>query len=271
MNAAQFDFKSVNRYVPHILIIGVAIGTANYALHGEFNWLQWVIQSMSTSFIIGYTLVGIASHKSWFLSYFKPWWKLYLVLALAFFAIGALASEVEQIIKSLLFLDSLYQAFSGGSIYWFNGIISMAMGFSFFLNRQLFPIGESIAPSSTKEDVNDSFEESSPIAKVPVKKGESIMLIPAQEIAYFEAYDNYSFLYNVKGDKMLCDYSLIFLEKRLDNNFMRVHRKHIVNTTHIQQIKPHLNGRYLIEFENLETITSSKSYLASMRKLTKIE
>ena len=97
--------------------------------------------------------------------------------------------------------------------------------------------------------------------------------IPDDEIVYFEAFDNYAFLYNARGEKKLCDYSLLFLEQRLDNTFARIHRKYIVNTNYIKEIRPHLNGRYLILFttEALDAITSSKSYAAAIRRLIKIE
>ena len=119
----------------------------------------------------------------------------------------------------------------------------------------------------------ENLEANQPIAKIPVKKGETILLIAVEEIAYFEAYDNYAFVFDVKGNKMLCDYSLLFLEKRLGHSFIRIHRKFIVNTLHIKQIKPQLNSRYLIEFDKpqLEPISSSKSYAASIRSLIKIE
>ena len=61
MNSPQLDFKSVNQYLPHILLVGIGIGTANYTIHGGFNWLQWIIQSSATSFLIGFTLLLIAS------------------------------------------------------------------------------------------------------------------------------------------------------------------------------------------------------------------
>ncbi len=272
MAAVKFDFKSVNRYVPHILVIGVAIGTANYLLHDQFNWFQWLLLSCSTSMVIGYSLISFASHKSWFQQKLQPEWKLYLLLAVSFFAIGVLASELEQIIKNLIFLNESYRPFAGGNIYGFNGIIALAMGLSFFRNWHFFTGGtlkeEPIEASPTEAETSPE-----PIAKVPVRKGESIILIGSQQIVYFEAYDNYSFLYDVEGNKMLCDYSLIFLEKRLSPNFLRIHRKYIVNANHIKQIKPHLNSRYQIEFDQskLAPISSSKSYAASMRKLIKIE
>lgn len=276
MQAIPFDFKRVKEYLPFILLIGVGIGTANYFIHHTLNWFQWVILALSTSFLVGFTLVSIAAHRSWIQQTLPSAWKRYLILAIIFCLIGCLASEVEQVIKGLLLGQGPYRPFSGGNIYLFNSIISLVLGFSFFLNQRLFPLEKAsevpLEPSPPIDDTS-SLEPVKPISQVPIRKGESIQLIPAQEIAFFEAYDNYSFLYDLKGQKMLCDYSLRFLEKRLAPSFMRVHRKHIVNTLHIKQINPHMNGRYLIQFDNpqLESITSSKSYSSLIRTLIKLK
>ncbi len=265
MTAAQFDFKRANRFFPHIILVGLGIGTANYILNADLNWIQWSIQSLSTSFLIGYTLVVIGLNKSWFQLHIKPKWKLYFMLFLVFLLVGAVATEIEHMIRSLVFDNQQYHPFTSGKMYLFNGIISLILGFSFFqindTSKEKVKAGE--VPSDTTD----------PITKVPVRQGENIFLIPIQEIVYFEAYDNYSFVYDLKGEKKLCDYSLLFFEKRLGEKFSRVHRKYIVNASHIKQIKPHLNGRFLILFgaKGLEPITSSKSYSNVIRKLIKIE
>jgi len=274
MKPVQLLSKKVNRYLPHIFLIGMSIGTANYLIHATFNWFQWIILSISTSLIIGYGLLNIAAHRDSLKEYFQSPWKLYAALVLAFFLLGFFASEVENTLKALLFSHESYQPFSAGSTYLINGIISTAMGLSFFFNTQLFPteIGEDLSSAEMPLE-EENLEASQPISKIPVKKGETILLIAVEEIAYFEAYDNYAFVFDVKGNKMLCDYSLLFLEKRLGDAFIRIHRKFIVNTLHIKQIKPQLNSRYLIEFDKpqLESISSSKSYAASIRSLIKIE
>ncbi len=265
----SIDFQKANQYLPHIILIGVGIGTANFFLNGELNWLQWVVQAICTSLIIGYSLVVIAANRATMEETIQPNWKLYAVLIVVFFLLGSIASEVEHFIRSTIFGQNPYTPFSGGRSYLFNGIISNVLGFSFFQNSSLFP---KTNPSS--ESKEEAIEESSPqtITKVPVKQGESFLLIPLEEIAYFEAFDNYSFVFNLKGEKRLCDYSLLFLEQRLAGSFLRVHRKYIVNTNHIQELRPHLNGRYVISFSNtkLPSITSSKSYSTAVRKLFKI-
>ncbi|MEO1627569.1 MAG: LytTR family transcriptional regulator DNA-binding domain-containing protein [Bacteroidota bacterium] len=279
MTVDEFDLRKANRFLPHILLTGMGIGTANFFLNAGLSWPQWIIQSISTSLVIGYSLMVVATNKPWVQRQLQPSWRLYLCLGIVFFAVGGIASEVEQLIQAWIFRKHPYRPLSAGVMYPFNGIISMVMGFSFFQNS--FFLGEPasgtpqvqpeapIPPRPTMEATNA--EE--PITKIPVKQGENILLIATKDIAYFEAFDNYSFVYDLDGEKRLCDYSLLFLEERLGKNFLRVHRKYIVNATHIKQIKPHLNSRYLILFDNpkLAEISSSKGYLATMRKLVKIE
>lgn len=276
MTAPPIDFKKANGYLPHIFLIGIGIGTANYIINTNFNWVQWMILSLSTSMLIGYTLVVIASNRSWFQFHFRPTWKLLALLTFAFFFAGVFATEVEQAVRALVFQQEKYDFFSAGGMYLFNGIIALILGFSFFQNENLFSEKVSNSEKTIDPQETESEEVSStknPITQVPIKQGENILLIPVEDIVYFEAFDNYSFVYNGKGEKKLCDYSLLFLGQRLDGNFLRIHRKYIINVNHIKQISPHSNGRYAVQFKaaKLSPINSSKSYLPIIRKLIKIE
>ncbi len=275
----KFGFNRANRFLPYIVLVGLGIGTANLISNGGLNWIQWVIQSLSTSFLIGYTTVLIGSNKPWFKFYLKPIWKLYVLIFFIFLLVGVLATEIEHIIRSSIFRSEPYLPFTAGKMYLFNGIISLFLGFIFFQNNYLSKKGDSNSIDRIRELQNqerktkESLENQDTVTSIPVKQGENILLIPIREIVYFEAFDNYSFVYDLKAQKRLCDYSLLFLEKRLDENFSRVHRKYIVNSGHIKQIRPHLNGRYLIEFSQKELlpITSSKTYSKVIRKLIKME
>lgn len=273
-----FDFKKANRYLPHIMLIGIGIGTANYIMNDGLNWAQWIIQALSTNLIIGYSLVTIASNKSWFNALIETKWQLILSLFFIFFFIGIIATEIEWIIKTIIFNSEPFKPFNAGKMYPFNGVISVALGFSFFQNSHLFKsnkqdkAGKAQDDSEAEEKTVKTPESVAIISNVPISKSGNISLIPTLDIVLFEAYDNYAFLYNAKGEKMLCDYSLLFLEKRLEKNFIRVHRKYIVNTNYIKQFEPYVNSRYVIQFNvpQLPPITSSKSYSVVIRKLIKI-
>ena len=267
MTTVQFNFNKANRFLPHIILVGLGIGTANFIIYDNLNWIQWCIQSLSTSFIIGYILVVIGTNKSWLKSHFQSKLKLYLLITICFFLTGVIATEVEQVIKSLIFNNQEFHFLSAEEMYLYNGIISLILGISFFENNY-----NKVQKSDPIENDNTRLDFEEAITQLPLKQGENTLLMPIKDVIYFEAYDNYSFVYDLKGGKRLCDYSLLFLQKRLGKQFSRIHRKYIVNTDHIQQIKPHLNGRFLIQFsDKVAPITSSKSYSTIIRKLIKIE
>ncbi len=201
------------------------------------------------------------------------------MLFIIFLSAGFFATEVEHVIRSLIFKSEAYQPFSAGKMYLFNGVISSVLGFSIFHNNsQVQDESKNLTESQLKlqrERLLDKKTTNSKdkISSIPVKEGDNILLIPTQEIVYFEAYDNYSFVYDLNGKKRLCDYSLLFLEIRLEKKFSRIHRKYLVNEKHIKQIKPYINGRYIIEFsiKGLSSISSSKSYSKTIRRMIKIE
>lgn len=279
MIATQFGLKKANRFLPHILLVGLGIGSANFIMNGGLNWIQWVIQSLFTSLLIGYTSVLVAINKPWLKININPIWKLYVVMLSIFIIIGFFATEVEHIIRSLIFKSESYQAFSAGKMYLFNGVISAVIGLSIFHNNHFVQSGstksvEKKLKSQSERSLDQKTSSSNDVtSNIPVKQGDNILLIPIQEIVYFEAYDNYSFVYDVNSKKMLCDYSLLFLEQRLGKKFSRIHRKYLVSEKHIKQIKPYINGRYIIEFsiKGLSSITSSKSYSNTIRSIIKIE
>ena len=273
-----FDLKKANRYLPHIILIGIGIGSANYFLNEGMNYLQWIIMSICTSLLIGYPLMVAAENNNWLRMRLQPNWKLFLILGVGFFLIGAFTTEVEHAIRTLIFQIGAFTPFSSGKMYLFNGILSIVLGFSFFnissLSNSNTQPQEIVREEVEKIDGTESnIDVQSFISNIPVREGEKIRLIPVKCIVYIEAYDNYAFVYDVEGQKRLCDYSLGFLEKRLGDNFSRVHRKYIINEDHIKQIKPHLNGRYVVEFSfsSVAPIQSSKSYSPVIRKLIKIE
>ena len=270
MSAHRFDFRKANRFLPHIALVAIGIGTANYVMYGDLNWVQWSLLSLSTSLIIGYSLVAIGMNRSWFELRFKPWWKCYITIIILFVLAGVLATEIEQIIRLSVFKSEPYFPFTAGKMYVFNGLISLILGFSFYQVDYSKRISN---PEMTQSDPDTAEQPRDVITNVPVKQGESILLIPVQDIAYIEAYDNYSFVHDISGNKRLCDYALGFLEKRLNSEFSRVHRSYIVNERHINQIKSHINGRYVVLFDNpkLAPITTSKSYSKTIRRLIKIE
>lgn len=99
------------------------------------------------------------------------------------------------------------------------------------------------------------------------------MLLKAlEEVVYFEAYDNYSYLWDESNAKHLCDYSLGYLDGILGPNFVRIHRKYIVNKDKIESVSRHIKDRYSIRLIDTRktVLTSSSTYAESIRSLIRI-
>ncbi len=72
--------------------------------------------------------------------------------------------------------------------------------------------------------------------QIPVQKGDTILLIPMEDIYYIDTKYEYANLHTF-SDSYLTTYSLVELEKMLDKKvFFRVHRSYIVNLKKVKGI-----------------------------------
>ena len=261
MSRSLSSYTYPNQYLPIIILIGLAIGLANYTLGLGDNLGNLLLQQSITSLVIGYGLLWLVYNQDKLFPG-KQGRSRYPYLGICFVVLSLLASELEQVNKWLLFNAQSYTPFSGEGLYLFNAIITLILGFSFnnFLENK-----------SAKPQVDKSETPSSP-SFVPVKKGSDTLLVSVNRVVLFEASDNFSYLIDEKGQKLICDYSLLQLEERLPSQFMRVHRKYIINSQRISKISPYLKGRYQIIFDTTEVsgIISSSSYKSAIKTLIKL-
>jgi len=263
MNNFITPFQESNRYLLWIFLVGIALGIANYTLGIWPTLGQSLIQQIIMSFVIGYSLIFASiSSKDWLPIDFQEWQK-YGILFLIFGLIGTMGTETEALVKRFLFQQDSYQ-FLGNHGYIFNIVLSMILGFMTYSWINL--------KSAKSIPTEELIKEEEVLTSIPIKQGEAILLHPIETIIFFEAYDNYSFLHDLEGNRYLCNYSLIFLEQRLIPNFLRIHRKYLLNKNHIHQVKPHLKGRFVIEFKdkNRTTINSSTTYSEVIKELIKL-
>ncbi len=264
MKPLPISFKAANQQLIWVLLIGVALGVANYALGAWPNLGHSMIQQCIISLVIGYSILLISFNApQWFTKLKHPNWA-YVILVILFAFVGVLGSEVQLLVEGLVFQGGSYQFLAGGGIYLFNAILTILLGFLTY---------RWAAPTLPSEELpTEDLSPEPPLDKIPIRRGEAILLHSVDEISFFEAYDNYSFLHDLAGDKHLCNYSLAFLEKRLDANFLRVHRKYLINQRHIHQIKPHLKGRFVIEFNDQKrsAITTGSTYNDAIKGIIKL-
>jgi two-component system LytT family response regulator len=79
----------------------------------------------------------------------------------------------------------------------------------------------------------------SPVNRIVVRKGNSLNLIPVENIRYVEAQDDYVMIYHSSG-KALKQQTMKFYEENLPkDDFVRIHRSYIVKVEEIKRIEPY--------------------------------
>jgi len=97
------------------------------------------------------------------------------------------------------------------------------------------------------------------IRRIVVKTGNSIRIIPLQDIMYIEASDDYVLFYTREG-KFTKTQTLKSLEKGLDEQlFVRIHRSYIVQVPQINKIEPYEKDSHVVVLVNGEKLPVSKT------------
>lgn len=268
MSVGKLKFGKVNRYIPFILILGVGLGIVDYTMGSKQNIFQLILIHLVTTFIIAYLMLLVVYNQDMLVIFGKSRWQKYILFILIFMIIGVFASEVEVLLRAKILHSEDYHPFSGGNLYLSNAIITALIGIGTVISSKVLEAQKSKDVEVQEEVV----EENQKLTTIPTKHGENIHLLPIQDILYFESYDNYSFVITKDGSRRLCDFNLKFLETRLDERFLRIHRKYIVNKQQIEAIKPHLNSRYVLELYGKDnpSIMSSKTYVGAIKSLIKL-
>ncbi len=86
--------------------------------------------------------------------------------------------------------------------------------------------------------------------RIPVEKAGKKLLLEVGDIFYVMAKDDYSYLYT-DGERYLSTTSLAQLETRLGSRgFFRVHRRFLVNLSHVSEVVPMYGGTLLLTLKD---------------------
>ncbi|WP_367914501.1 LytR/AlgR family response regulator transcription factor [Leadbetterella sp. DM7] len=94
--------------------------------------------------------------------------------------------------------------------------------------------------------------------RIVIKNGSKIEMIPYEEIHYIESYGDYVRIHATQG-KFLKQKTMKELEDSLGNDFLRIHRSFLVNTTCIHKLELYEKTSYLVLLKNGEKLAVSKS------------
>ncbi len=120
------------------------------------------------------------------------------------------------------------------------------------INQILKKISETISTTTQKDKY---------LQWIKAQQGDSIRLIPVDEITIFQSSDKYTAVIS-KGKEYLIRKTIKELETMLNpEKFWKIHRGTIVNVSAITKISRSVTGRYIIKVKEYEKpITVSRSY-----------
>lgn len=109
-------------------------------------------------------------------------------------------------------------------------------------------------------------EESNYKKRFLVKSGETLVPVAVNEVAYFCAYDKWTYLVHKSGKRYLIDEKLKTLEERIDPlMFFRLNRRFFVNIESIRCLCPYLKGQVTVK-----VIPDAKESIVISRKKTSL-
>lgn len=110
-------------------------------------------------------------------------------------------------------------------------------------------------------------EQFQAIEKISVTAEDRIALVKLADILYFTSEESKTIAVTAKKNYTVAD-SLVTLEKKLQHQqFMRIHRAFLINTEHLQELEPWGTSKYNVILDNDISISVSRMYVKSVRKL----
>ncbi|WP_299062833.1 LytTR family DNA-binding domain-containing protein [uncultured Polaribacter sp.] len=112
-----------------------------------------------------------------------------------------------------------------------------------------------------------SRKEVKKMTSITTKKNDKLIFIKLDEVAFFEADNNYVNI-NSETGVFLSNESIATLATKLPDNFLRIHRGIIINKDFVNDIQKYFNSRFIITLKNKKqsSVTSGRSYNEVIKK-----
>ncbi len=127
---------------------------------------------------------------------------------------------------------------------------------------------KSIQGDQLKKLINHNDEQIDYIERIIVKDGSNILIIPAEQIKYIEAQDDYIMIFSEMG-KFLKQKTMKHMERHLNpNEFIRIHRSYIVSIKEIEKIEQLGKESFLVKLKEItKPFPVSKSGYENLKKV----
>lgn len=127
-------------------------------------------------------------------------------------------------------------------------------------NETIADLNQKIAHLLERLDTQSKQSDPAYVERIPVKNKRRVTFVDVADIDWIEAADNYVNLH-VGDQNHLVRSTLSEMEERLDpEQFLRIHRSHIVNIERIREVHPRGSGDCLIVLEDGTELLSSRTY-----------
>lgn len=103
------------------------------------------------------------------------------------------------------------------------------------------------------------------IERIVIKSGNSINIIPVDDVIYMEAQDDFVFVYTHDGRHLKQQTMKYFEENLPGNKFIRVHRSFIVRIDNINKIEQYGKESYKVILNNNRSVPVSRSGYARLK------
>ncbi len=121
--------------------------------------------------------------------------------------------------------------------------------------------------NSTQEFLNTTAKHHEEQNRIVVKFNGNIKIIPAHEIFYIEAFDDYVKIFT-KDDFFLKKKTMNYFEETLNaKDFVRVHRSYIVQLASITRIEPYEKNTYIALLKNGKKIPLSRAGYSKLKEV----
>ena len=127
--------------------------------------------------------------------------------------------------------------------------------------------------TSTQKEIENLTEKREELAegidRLVVKTGNKIHILALEQIAHFEAQDDYVAIHSDQG-KFLKLMRMKHLEDNLPStDFIRVHRSHIVSIRHIEKLELYEKDNYLLSLKTGAQLPVSRSGHSKLKEVLK--
>jgi DNA-binding LytR/AlgR family response regulator len=120
-------------------------------------------------------------------------------------------------------------------------------------------------PEQFPQIVSRSLRRPSP--RIAIKVRGKFLFVHAGDIVSIQAEGNYVSVQRESASYLLRESISQLAEKLEPYGFIRIHRSVLVNTSFVEEIRPHTTGEYFVRVKNGKEFTVSRTYKQNLKSL----